>query len=144
MRTTITQHHIEPGAAAPIRQRARRPPLAKWEEAEAKIREMAAAGIIQSSDSPWGSPAVLIDDALNSVSGSTWFNSLDLRSGRADLLADDILVHTSTYAVVLTNLRTVFQLIAKANLCLNPGKCSLFRLSESGGGGKMAVTNINR
>ncbi|KAJ8402584.1 hypothetical protein AAFF_G00366670 [Aldrovandia affinis] len=44
---------------------------------------------------------------------------------------DDILVHASTYAVALTNLRTVFQLIAKANLCLNPAKRSLFRRQTS-------------
>ncbi|KAJ8417296.1 hypothetical protein AAFF_G00285230 [Aldrovandia affinis] len=39
---------------------------------------------------------------------------------------DDILVHASTYAAVLTSLRTVFELIAKANLRLNSVKCSLF------------------
>ncbi|KAJ8396832.1 hypothetical protein AAFF_G00014310 [Aldrovandia affinis] len=39
---------------------------------------------------------------------------------------DDILVHASTYADALTNLRTVFELIAKANLHLNLVKCSLF------------------
>ncbi|KAJ8389461.1 hypothetical protein AAFF_G00119990 [Aldrovandia affinis] len=39
---------------------------------------------------------------------------------------DNILVHVSTYTAVLTNLCTVFELIAKANLCLNPVKCSLF------------------
>ncbi|KAJ8361892.1 hypothetical protein AAFF_G00414160 [Aldrovandia affinis] len=44
---------------------------------------------------------------------------------------DDILVHKFTYTVVLTNLRTVFQLIAKANLHLNPAKCSLFRQHTS-------------
>ncbi|KAJ8388444.1 hypothetical protein AAFF_G00133200 [Aldrovandia affinis] len=111
MRTTITQHHIEIGAVAPIQQTARRLPLAKWEEAEAKIHQMAVAGIIQPSDIPWVSPAMLvrkkegflrfcvdyrllnnvtrkdlyplphIDDALDSVSGSTWFSALDLRSG---------------------------------------------------------------
>ncbi|KAJ8416256.1 hypothetical protein AAFF_G00382780 [Aldrovandia affinis] len=70
---------------------------------------MAAAGIIQSSDSPWFSPTILarrkdrslqfcvdylndvtrkdsyplprIDFALDSVSGSTWFSTLDLCSG---------------------------------------------------------------
>ncbi|KAJ8401386.1 hypothetical protein AAFF_G00386170 [Aldrovandia affinis] len=44
---------------------------------------------------------------------------------------DDMLVHASTYTVALTNLRTVFQLIAKANLCLNPAKCSLFHRQTS-------------
>ncbi|KAJ8403508.1 hypothetical protein AAFF_G00352800 [Aldrovandia affinis] len=40
---------------------------------------------------------------------------------------DDILVHASIYTAALNNLRTVFKEIAKANLCLNPVKCSLFR-----------------
>ncbi|KAJ8400180.1 hypothetical protein AAFF_G00398740 [Aldrovandia affinis] len=44
---------------------------------------------------------------------------------------DDILVHTSTCTAALTNLRTVFELIAKANLRLNPVKCSLFRRQTS-------------
>ncbi|KAJ8405622.1 hypothetical protein AAFF_G00316020 [Aldrovandia affinis] len=105
-RTTITQHHIKNGAAVPIRQRARRLPLAKWEEAEAMIRKRAAAGITQPSESPWVSPAML-------------FSALDLHSGYWQ-------VPLSPYAVALTNLRTVFQLIAKANLHLNPTKCSLF------------------
>ncbi|KAJ8410114.1 hypothetical protein AAFF_G00211550 [Aldrovandia affinis] len=39
-RTTVVQHHIETGSAAPIRQQARRLPLAKWEEAEAKINDI--------------------------------------------------------------------------------------------------------
>ncbi|KAJ8411209.1 hypothetical protein AAFF_G00172150 [Aldrovandia affinis] len=44
---------------------------------------------------------------------------------------DIILVHASTYAAALNNLRTVFELIAKANLRLNPVKCSLFRRQTS-------------
>ncbi|KAJ8417399.1 hypothetical protein AAFF_G00286260 [Aldrovandia affinis] len=67
-RTTITQHHIETGAAVPIQQRARQLPLANWEEAEAKIHEMVAAGIIQPSDSPWVSLAVLMRDDIKSHS----------------------------------------------------------------------------
>ncbi|KAJ8394510.1 hypothetical protein AAFF_G00045200 [Aldrovandia affinis] len=38
----------------------------------------------------------------------------------------DILVHAPTYTAVLNNLCTVFKQIAKANLRLNPAKCSLF------------------
>ncbi|KAJ8399526.1 hypothetical protein AAFF_G00409370 [Aldrovandia affinis] len=74
---------------------------------------------------------------------------------------DDILVHASTYTAPLTNLRTVFELIAKANLCLNPEvqplpqtdqlpgarrkrKGSVDQPGESRGSGKMAVANVNR
>ncbi|KAJ8373333.1 hypothetical protein AAFF_G00266360 [Aldrovandia affinis] len=46
-------------------------------------------------------------------------------------VSDDILVHASTYVTALTNLHTVFELIAKANLCLNPVKCSLFHQQTS-------------
>jgi len=72
---------------------------------------MAAAGVIEPSDSPWAGPAVLvrkkdeswrfcmdfrrlnavtikdsyplprIDDALDYIMGSGWFSSLDMRSG---------------------------------------------------------------
>ncbi|KAJ8384801.1 hypothetical protein AAFF_G00197880 [Aldrovandia affinis] len=78
------------------------------EETEAKIHKMAAAGIIQPFNSPCVSPAMLmrknlrfcidyhrlndvtrkdscllphINDALDSVAGSTWFSMLDLASG---------------------------------------------------------------
>ncbi|CAI5668089.1 unnamed protein product [Oreochromis niloticus] len=77
---------------------------------EEKIREMAAAGVIEPSNSPWVAPVVLvgkkdgsprfcvdfcrlsavtkkdsyllprIDEALDYVTGSSWFSSLDLRS----------------------------------------------------------------
>ncbi|KAJ8400154.1 hypothetical protein AAFF_G00398480 [Aldrovandia affinis] len=42
-----------------------------------------------------------------------------------------ILVHASTYTAALNNLCTVFEQIAKANLRLNPAKCSLFRRQTS-------------
>ncbi|CAI5680320.1 unnamed protein product [Oreochromis niloticus] len=81
------------------------------EVAEEKIREMAAAGVIEPSNSPWAAPVVLvgknngsprfcvdfrplnavtkkesyplprIDEALDYVTGSSWFSSLDLRRG---------------------------------------------------------------
>ncbi|KAJ8395672.1 hypothetical protein AAFF_G00029090 [Aldrovandia affinis] len=93
---------------------------------------MAAAGIIQPSDNPWVSPAVLVRkkdgslrfcidyrhlndvtrkdsyplpriyDAFDSVSGSTWFSVLDLRSG-----------------------------YWQVPLSQNPVKCSLFRRQTS-------------
>lgn len=109
--TDLVQHDIDTGSARPIRLRPRRLPLAKRAAAEQKIAEMAAAGVIEPSNSPWTAPAVLvkkkdqtwrfcvdyrrlndvtrkdsyplprIDDALDDIAGSKWFSSLDLRSG---------------------------------------------------------------
>ncbi|KAJ8384481.1 hypothetical protein AAFF_G00205020 [Aldrovandia affinis] len=115
---TITQHHIETNVAAPIRQRARRLPLAKWDEAEAKIP------------------------------GSTWFSALDLRSGYwqvpLSLSARPKTAFTIgrgvwEFNVMLFGLcnspatfkRLMEKLIAKANLRLNLVKCSLFRRQTS-------------
>ncbi|RXN05567.1 Retrovirus-related Pol poly from transposon [Labeo rohita] len=110
-RTALVQHHIDTGHAAPIRLCPHRLPLAKRQAAEEMIRDMAANGIIEPSDSPWAAPMVMvrkktggwrpcvdfrrlnavtrkdsyplprIDDALDYVAGSCWFSSLDLRSG---------------------------------------------------------------
>ncbi|CAI5669469.1 unnamed protein product [Oreochromis niloticus] len=59
MQTSLVQHDIDTGDARPIRLRPRRLPLAKRAAAEQKIREMAEAGIIEPSNSPWAAPAVL-------------------------------------------------------------------------------------
>ena len=95
--TGLVQHTIDTGMAAPIRLRPYRLALAKREAAEQMINEMAAAGVIEPSSSPWAAPAVLvtkkdgtrkdsyplprIDDTLDHVAGSQWISSLDLRSG---------------------------------------------------------------
>ena len=110
-RTDLVQHSIDTGESAPIRLRPHRLPLVKRQIARDKIREMAAAGVIEPSCSPWAAPAVLVrkkdgdwrfcvdyrrlnavtkvdsyplprmDDALDWVAESSWFSSLDLRSG---------------------------------------------------------------
>uniref|UniRef100_A0AAZ1X8S4 Gypsy retrotransposon integrase-like protein 1 n=1 Tax=Oreochromis aureus TaxID=47969 RepID=A0AAZ1X8S4_OREAU len=105
--TGLVQHTIDTGSAQPIRLRPHRLPLSKRQVAEEKIREMAAAGVIEPSNSPWAAPVVLvgkkngsprfcvdfrrlnavtkkdsfplprIDEALDYVTGSNWFSSLD-------------------------------------------------------------------
>ncbi|KAJ8348858.1 hypothetical protein SKAU_G00274470 [Synaphobranchus kaupii] len=109
--TELVQHTINTDTAQPIRLRPHRMSPAKRLVAEEKVKEMAAAGVIEPSDSPWAAPAVLvqkksgewrfcvdyrrlnfvttkdsyplprIDEALDHISGSSWFSSLDLRSG---------------------------------------------------------------
>ncbi|KAJ8332318.1 hypothetical protein SKAU_G00426730 [Synaphobranchus kaupii] len=108
--TELVQHTINTDTAQPIRLRPHRMSPAKRLVAEEKVKEMAAAGVIEPSDSPWAAPAVLvqkksgewrfcvdyrrlnsattkdsyplprIDEALDHISGSSWFSLLDLRS----------------------------------------------------------------
>ncbi|CAL9692669.1 unnamed protein product [Knipowitschia caucasica] len=109
--TRLVQHSIDTGSAPPIRLRPHRLALSKRQLAEDMIHKMLAAGIIEPSSSPWAAPVVLvrkrlggwrfcvdyrrlnavtkkdsyplprIDDALDYISGSSWFSSLDMRSG---------------------------------------------------------------
>ena len=95
----------------PIKLRPYRIPIAKREFAENEIKAMAEKGLIETSHSAWSAPAVLvpkrdgttrfcidyrklnqvtipdshplprIDDTLDALGGSTWFSTLDLKSG---------------------------------------------------------------
>ena len=110
-RTNLIKHRINTGECSPIRQRPRRLPLAKREEVEKLIDDMRKEDVIEPSHSPWCSPVVLvkkkdgstrfcvdyrklnnvtrkdsyplprIDDTLDTLSGSKWFSTLDLKSG---------------------------------------------------------------
>ena len=59
-RTSIVKHQIDTDDAWPIWQQPRRLPLAKRDEAQRLIAEMEKNGVIESSISPWSSPAVLV------------------------------------------------------------------------------------
>ena len=59
-RTSIVQHTIDTGDAAPIKQRPRRPPRAFIDEEEKIIENQLKAGIIRESSSPWSSPLVYV------------------------------------------------------------------------------------
>lgn len=110
-RTGIVQHKIDTGDQRPIKQAPRRLPLSKKVEAESCVKEMSDKGIIEPSSSPWCSPIVLVkkkdgstrfcvdyrrlngvtkkdayplprlDVTLDSICGSKWFSTLDLKSG---------------------------------------------------------------
>ncbi|UYV63768.1 K02A2.6-like [Cordylochernes scorpioides] len=110
-RTDLVRHRINTGDARPIRQPLRRLPMAKQEEVTGLLRKMKRDGIIEESNGPWSSPVVLvtkkdgttrfcvdyrrlnditkknsyplprIDDTLTTLAGSSWFSTLDLKSG---------------------------------------------------------------
>ncbi|CAC5395695.1 Retrovirus-related Pol polyprotein from transposon 297,Retrovirus-related Pol polyprotein from transposon 17.6 [Mytilus coruscus] len=102
---------INTGNHPPVRQRPRRIPLARMKDAEAEIQKMVQQDIIEPSTSPWNSNIVLvkksddswrfcidfhsvnllvlrpsyplprIDDTIDSLSGSKFFSTVDLKSG---------------------------------------------------------------
>jgi len=110
-RTKVLQHHIDTKDATPIRQQVRSVPLPRRETVQKLLQEMLTKGIISSSKSPWASPIVLVskkdgttrfcvryrkvnsvthkdayplprvDETLDTLSGSNWFSTIDLKSG---------------------------------------------------------------
>jgi len=109
--THLTDHRIDTGDHRPIRQPLRRQPFQHLEVIDKQVEDMKTAGIIEPAASPWASnvvlvkkkdgslrfcvdyrrvnaityndsyPLPLIDNCLNALSGSSWFSTLDLRSG---------------------------------------------------------------
>ena len=110
-RTDCIRHKIDTGNAAPIRQRTRGLAPHQHQEAKKLVEEMLRKDVIQPSSSPWAAPIVLVrkkdgsrrfcvdyskinaitwkdanpipqvDDALDTLSGSQWFTTLDMISG---------------------------------------------------------------
>ena len=108
--THLTEHTINTGDAAPIKQPPRRVPLAFADKEKEAIEELKAKGVIRESVSPWASPVVLvskknggvrpcvdyrkvnqlvkpdgfplprIQDCLDAVAGSQLFSTYDLTS----------------------------------------------------------------
>ena len=110
-RTDRIQHRINTGVAAPCRQPPRRQPIGKRDIEKQEVLKMLERKVIEPSNSAWSSPIVLVtkkdgstrfcvdyrrvndltvkdaypiprvDECLDSLSGSKWFNCLDLNSG---------------------------------------------------------------
>ena len=110
-KTELVKHKIDTGDNSPIKMAPRRIPLAKQADATRCLQEMKEQGIIKASNSPWSAPIVLvkkednttrfcvdyralnevtkkdsfplprIDTVLDSLAGSSWFSTLDMKSG---------------------------------------------------------------
>lgn len=109
--TGIIKHHIHTGDATPIKQRAYRVTPEQRAEIQTQVDNLLKAGVIEESYSPWAAPVVLVrkkngtwrfcldyrklnavtikdsyplprvDDALDALSGSAWFSTMDLQHG---------------------------------------------------------------
>ena len=109
--TDVTEHGMDMQNNAPVKQRWTPWPRAKMEAADELVQQMLDDDVIEPSDSPWASPAVLvtkkdgtirfcvdyrkvnfltkkdsyplprIDDTLNTLGGAEYFCTMDLASG---------------------------------------------------------------
>ncbi|KAL5503556.1 hypothetical protein EMCRGX_G010521 [Ephydatia muelleri] len=116
--TSLSFHTIDTGDNQPIRQHARRLPFHQHKEVSELVDSMLSRGIIESSDSPWASPVVLvrkkdgktrfcvdfrklndctrkdaqplprIDESLDALGGACFFSTLDLASGYWQVMLD--------------------------------------------------------
>ena len=107
----MLQHHINTGVSPPICQPTWRVPLSQRDTVYQLLQEMLKRNVISPSKSPWASPVVLVkkkdgtirfcvdyrkvnnvttkdvyplprvDDTLDTLAGSVWFTTLDLKSG---------------------------------------------------------------
>ena len=110
-KTHVVEHSINTGDAQPIKQPPRRLPLASRDHVNKLVQEMLDEGVIEPSKSPWASPVVLVPKKdgttrfcidyrklnkvtkkdsyalptvqalLDALEGSSWFCTLDLKSG---------------------------------------------------------------
>ena len=109
--TDAVEHEIDTGHSTPIRCALRRMSPQKMKKEEECVAEMLAGGQIETSDSPWSAPVVIvtkkdggtrfcvdyrrlniatdkdayplprIDDMMDMLTGKQWFSTLDLASG---------------------------------------------------------------
>ena len=104
-RTTIVQHSIHVGDAAPIRQRLYRIPYSRREMVKRELDEMLASGVIRPSMSPWASPIVLVEKKDGGIRFCVDFRKLN-QVARFDAypmpLVEEVFESIGTSAVVTT------------------------------------------
>ena len=105
-RTTIVQHSIHVGDAAPIRQRPYRIPYSRREMVKRELDEMLASGVIRPSTSPWASPIVLVEKKDGGVRFCVDFRRKLNQVARFDAypmpLVEEVFESIGTSAVVTT------------------------------------------
>lgn len=117
--TTKVKHKINTGDAAPIKQKPYRVSIFERKIIQNEVDKMLKLGIIESSESPWSAPVVLvkkhngdwrfcvdyrklnkvtkkdvyplprIDDAIDNLSGASMFSAIDLKSGYWQIEVDE-------------------------------------------------------
>eukprot|EP00108_Taenia_solium_P011432 TsM_001214500 transcript=TsM_001214500 gene=TsM_001214500 len=157
-RTSIIKHAIDTGEAKPIWQPPRRIPPPLLEDVNRLLNEMISDDVIRPSKSPWASPdcaskekklnAVTkkdafplphINDSLDSLHGSKWFSTLDLKSGyrqvevaetnreKTAFIVPNGLYEFQTMPFGLCNAAATFQRLMQATLMrLFPKHCIIY------------------
>ena len=104
-RTTIVQHSIHVGDAAPIRQRPYRIPYSCRKMVKRELDEILASGVIRPSTSPWASPIVLVEKKDGGIRFCVDFRKLN-QVARFDAypmpLVEEVFESIGTSAVVTT------------------------------------------
>ncbi|MEW8547985.1 MAG: retropepsin-like aspartic protease/reverse transcriptase, partial [Candidatus Thiodiazotropha sp.] len=144
-RTHVASHSIDVGNAKPIKIPPRKCPLAQREIIDTELDKMLSQNVIEPSDSPWSAPICLVKKSdgtyrfaidfrgLNSVtvkdayplpnirqifdtlSGSKWYNTIDLASGYWQLQMEP---NSKKYTAFTTPTRGLFQfLVMPFGLC---------------------------
>ncbi|UYV72119.1 hypothetical protein LAZ67_9001873 [Cordylochernes scorpioides] len=177
--TSTVKHKINTGDHSSIKQRPYRVAPSERRLIQDEVNKMIENHIVKPSESPWSSPVILvrkkdgtwrfcvdyrrlnkitkkdvyplprIDDALDSLAGSSYFSTMDLRSGYWQIevdekdrektafitpdgllkwnmclcYLDDIVVYAPTFEEHLRRLQLVLRCIQKAGLNLNHKKC---------------------
>ncbi|KAK3720968.1 hypothetical protein QZH41_006537 [Actinostola sp. cb2023] len=166
--TSAVKHRIKLNDNIPFKQRHRRIPPAQYEEVRQHLKDMLECGVIRKSHSPWSSPVVLvrkrdgslrfcidfrklnartvkdayslprIDEALEA--GSSWYTTLDLKSGYWQIEAHEEDIQKTAFTVGplgfyecnrmafgLTNAPATFQRLMEHCLAdLNFKKCIVY------------------
>ena len=123
----ILKHKIDTGDSRPVREALRRHPQAHLQFIDDHVEKMQQAGVIEPARSEWGSnvclakkkdgslrfaidfrrvnrltrldsyPLPRIDNCLDSLSGSCWFSTIDLRSGFWQVAQDPVDADKTTF-----------------------------------------------